>query len=108
MILRRACKLIAPLERIDRLLTSEKLNGLDKGYLAFFCANRVTTIFCCEYHSMEARERLLQIRDKALRIPPNFVLELENFLSKRLPIHILQLSIAFVIRSCVNVIQALW
>ena len=48
---------------------------------------------------MEARERLLQVRNEALRIPPNFVLKLENSLSKRLPIHILQLSIAFVIRS---------
>ena len=57
---------------------------------------------------MEARERLLQVRDEALRVPPDFVLQLENSLRKRLPIHILKLSTALVVRSSVKAIEALW
>ena len=108
MILRRACQFFTPLERIHRLLTSEELNGFYKGYLAFFRANSVTAVLSGEYHPMEARERLLQVRNEALRVPPDFVLELENSLRKRLPIHILKLLTAFVVRSSVKAIQALW
>ena len=108
MILGRASQFITPLERIHRLLTSEELNGLNKSYLALFRANRVTAVLSGEDHPMEARERLLQVRDEALRVSPNFVLQLENSLRKRLPIHILKLSTAFVVRSSVEAIEALW
>ena len=108
MILRRACQFFTPLERIHRLLTSEELNGFYKGYLALFRANSVTAVLSGEDHPMEARERLLQVRNEALRVPPDFVLELENSLRKRLPIHILKLLTAFVVRSSVKAIQALW
>ena len=108
MILRRACQFFTPLERIHRLLTSEELNGFYKGYLALFRANSVTAVLSGEDHPMEARERLLQVRNEALRVPPDFVLELENSLRKRLPIHILKLLTAFVVRSSVKAIKALW
>ena len=108
MILRRACQFITPLERIHRLLTPEELNGLYKGHLALFRANRVAAVLCGEDHPVEARERLLQVRDEALRVPPDFVLELEDSLRKRLPIHILKLSTALVVRSSVKAIEALW
>ena len=108
MILRRACQFITPLECIHRLLTSEELNGLYKGHLALFRANRIAAVLSGEDHPVEARERLLQVRDEALRVPPDFVLELENSLRKRLPIHILKPFAALVIRSSVKAIEALW
>ena len=108
MILRRACQFITPLEGIHRLLTPEELNGLYKGNLTLLSSNRIAAILSREYHPMEARERLLQVRDEALRVSTNFVLEFENSLRKRLPIHILKLPTTFVVRSRIEAVQALW
>mgnify|MGYP000274059024 CR=1 FL=1 len=52
---------------------------------------------------MEARHRLLEIRDEALGVPPNLILKLENLLRERLPVHVLELATALVIRCCVDV-----
>ena len=108
MVLSRASQLIAPLESSHGLLRSEKLDCFNECNLAFFRAYRVAPILCSVNHSMEARERLLQVGDEALWVQSDFVLKRENLLCKCLPVHRLELTTALVIRFSVQISETFW
>lgn len=57
---------------------------------------------------MEPRERFLEVGDEALRVASDFVMELEDFLGERLPIHGFKFSGSLVIKLNVHICQTFW
>ena len=55
---------------------------------------------------MEAIERLLEVWNETFGVSSDLVLEFEDFLSKYLPVHLFELTLALVIRGGVDVTKA--